>query len=383
MEFLSITWLFWIWITVALYWLAPRPARLYVLTTITAAFLVIHSAESAVILVAFTIVTALVARLAHVTAATAAIAITSMLIVLFGYKLNQTIGGTTLLQSIIIPLGLSYYTFRCIHVILERVKNHIPRVPANEIVGYLFFIPTIVVGPIHRIDDYRRDLLRQRFDPHMLSEGVERIIYGYAKITILSNYLVESLLDAQIDAMANPESPLVTYLRVVQNGLNLYFQFSGYSDIAIGFARLLGFRVLENFDWPYLKPNIRAFWRSWHISLTQWCRNYIYGSVVSVTRVPALGALATMTAIGLWHELSLRFLVWGLYHGVGIIVWQKWAPWGARLDAAMPGALQPAWHVVKVALTVNFVWLGFVILSVDGLAAAMETYRRLLLWWLD
>ena len=382
MHFLSITWLAWIWLTVALYWLAPRPARLWVLTALTAVFLAIHSPESVGILAVFTAATAFVAARAHVTTWTAATVIVLFIGVLFYFKISQSIGGDFLLHTVLIPLGVSYYTFRCVHVILERVKGHLRPVPPVQILGYLFFLPTIVIGPINRIEDYQRDLMRQRFDPRMLSDGLERIVYGYAKITILSNYLTEGLLGEAIADHPAPDSSFVLYLKIVQNGLNLYFQFSGFSDIAIGFARLLGFRVIENFNWPYLKSNIGDFWRSWHISLSQWCRNYVYGVVVSVTRSPALGALSTMVAIGLWHEISLRFLFWGLYHGVGIIVWQRTSPYLRRLDAFIPDPIQPVVHVAKILLTVHFVWLGFVILTADTPAAALDIFGRIFMSWL-
>src|SRR5690606_22484260 len=98
----------------------------------------------------------------------------------------------------------------------------------------------------------------------------------------------------------------------------LYFKFSGYSDIAIGVSRLLGFRVMENFHYPFIAQNIGDFWKRWHISLSSWCRDYAYMPVWSRLRNGALAALASMLILGLWHELSWRYLAWGLYHGAGI-----------------------------------------------------------------
>jgi alginate O-acetyltransferase complex protein AlgI len=377
MSYLSITWLFWMWLTVSVYWLAPRSTRQFVLMAITVIFLASRSPDSAVLLVLFTAITHLAGNIAAPTFRPVAAAIIAMLGVLGYYKITQPVNLDNLLDTVAIPLGLSYYTFRCIHFLMERYKSAVPRTSGQELAGYLLFLPTIVVGPIHRFDDYRRDLNRQRFDPALISEGAERILYGYAKIVILSNFLTEGVLGDYIATFDDPAAQHVIYLEIVQNGLNLYFQFSGYSDIAIGFARLLGYRVMENFNWPYLQPNISAFWRSWHISLSRWCRDYVYSVVVAKTRSPALGAMATMIAIGLWHEISLRFLLWGAWHGIGLIIWQKSQGWTTRFEQALPESALPVLHVAKVVFTVHFVWLGFVILTAGTPGAALETYGRL------
>lgn len=377
MSYLSIAWLFWMWLTVSVYWLAPREQRQLVLMALTVVFLASRSPESAAILLLFTGITHLAGNMAAPTLRPIAAGITAMLGVLVYFKITQTVAFDNLLDTVAIPLGLSYYTFRCIHFLMERYKAAVPAASLSELAGYLLFLPTIVVGPIHRFDDYRRDRNRQRFDPSLLSEGGERILYGYAKIVILSNYLTQGLLGDFIDRFPDPNDPVVIYLRIVQNGLNLYFQFSGYSDIAIGFAKLLGYRVIENFNWPYLQPNIAAFWRSWHISLSRWCRDYIYSVVVAKTRSPALGAMATMVAIGLWHEISLRFLFWGAYHGIGLIVWQMTTERLGRYEERLPETALPALYVVKVVVTVHFVWFGFLILTSETPADALLTFGKL------
>lgn len=360
MSLFSITWLGWMWLTVALYWLMPASARRYGLVLVTLAFLIVHAPLSAGLLLGFTLVTAVIARLNHVGGWTATGVIAGLVAVLAYFKLGEQIDTTALLDTLIIPLGLSYYTFRCIHVIVERVKGHQPPLPPQDVLAYLFFLPTLVVGPIHRIDDYRRDLARQRFDTRMISEGAERILYGYAKVAILSNWLTEGVFGSYIDGQSGAWA---AYLDIVRGGLNLYFQFSGFSDIAIGFARLLGFRVLENFSWPYFQTNISAFWRSWHISLSQWCRQNINDVIVSMTRSPTLGAYATMLVIGLWHEVSVRFILWGLYHATGIFIWQQTRGIGARIDAAIPARFTPVMQGLKILMTTHFVWLGFAVLE--------------------
>lgn len=378
MQFESITWLGWMWATVGLYWLVPRQWRQMTLVAISAGFLASISPISVAILAVFVLVAHLAANLRDPSWKEAGAGVGVVVAVLGSYKLTAAFDVTNMGEGVLLPLGISYYSFRVIHFILERYKRHVDRIPLHDLVGYLFFIPTLVVGPIHRVDDYIYDLRRQRFDPTMLSDGAERIVYGYAKIAVLSNFLVESQFGGFIDGLGGHDRLLVTYLLIVQNGLNLYLQFSGYSDIAIGFARLLGFRVLENFNWPYLQPNISAFWRSWHISLSRWARDYIYGIVISLTRSPALGAMGVMVVIGLWHEISFRFLLWGAYHGTGLIVWQQWDKFGPALPAKTPRWLVGTIYALKVVFTVHFVWFGFVILTAEGPTQALEILSRFL-----
>lgn len=378
MSFVSLTWLLWMWVTVGLYWLVARRFRKVVLAGLSAIFLLTVSPESAFILAGFCGLVHLASNLLRPTLRHTVVAAAVMVGVLVGFKLNQTFSTDALFETMILPLGLSYYTFRCLHFLIERFKGRIAQTSLRDVVAYLFFLPTFVVGPIHRFDAFASDTRRQRFDPGLLSLGVERIIQGYVKIVLFSNYATENLLGNYIAGLPDQTGVWASYLGVVQNGLNLYFQFSGHSDIAIGFAMLLGYRVMENFNWPYLQPNIQAFWQSWHRSLSLWCRDYIYAIVVARSRSPALGALATMTAIGLWHEISFRFLLWGAWHGIGIIIWQRFQLVRATSSWTLPPSLTLPAHVASVLLTVHFVWFGFIILTSPTLGDALTVFTQVL-----
>lgn len=378
MQFDTITWLTWMWLTVGLYWLVPAQWRLGLITGLTALFLGVHSAISLPLLFGCVLICQIAANMRDPTWQHAASGVGLIIVVLAAFKIGLPESRGDFVDDVLLPLGISYYSFRAIHFILERYKGHLPQISFQNLFGYLFFLPTIVVGPIHRADDYTYDIRRQRFNTAMLSEGAERILYGYGKIIVLSNFLTESVFGDHIAGYADQTTAWVTYLLIVQNGLNLYFQFSGYSDIAIGFSLLLGFRIIENFNWPYLQPNIGAFWRSWHISLSRWCRDYVYGVVVSATRSPALGAMCVMTVIGLWHEISLRFLLWGAYHGIALIIWQRWNDHGPQLSSQAPLWAKNAIYVFSVAFTTHFVWFGFVILTADGPNDALRIFARFL-----
>lgn len=382
MHFLSLTWLAWMAGTVSVYWLAPREWRHWVLVAVSLAFLAIHAPVSAILLVGFTLLTYFATRREHVSGWQAAGVSAVMIAVLVFYKVAVSGVAGTIIENAVIPLGLSYYTFRCLHLTIERYKTAAPPTRFGDVVEYLVFLPTFVVGPIHRYQPFQRDLRRHRWDFDMLTEGLERILYGYVKIAVLGNYIVSTKLVGLIESLPPESEALSLYLLVVSRGLSVYFQFAGFSDIAIGFALLLGFRVMENFNWPYFQPNISAFWNCWHISLSSWCRNYIYDVVIATLRSPALGALATLTVIALWHEISPRYFVWGLYHGLGIVLWQQFQKVKPRLPQSDSPILKRTARGLSILLTVHFVWYSFVIVSQPTFRDVWHIYRSTLFAWL-
>jgi D-alanyl-lipoteichoic acid acyltransferase DltB (MBOAT superfamily) len=303
-----------------------------------------------------------------------------LVIGVLGYYKIRTSGQHDFITDVAMPLGLSFYAFRCVHYLIERYKGNIPQQAFTTFCCYLWFLPTLVVGPIHRYPQFQKDLRFKRWDATMLSDGLRRILYGYVKIVVLGNYLVSVQLgrvngDLEV-------GPLYYYLEIVRNGLNLYFQFSGFSDIAIGFALLHGYRVMENFNWPYFKRNISDFWRAWHISLTSWCRDYVYTVVFSVTRNSYLGIIATLITIGLWHEISWRYLEWGIYHGLGIVTWQLFQRVRSKLPTVNNPVLRRALDGASIVVTVHFVWFGFVLVNQPDLASAFSIYRIVLFSWI-
>ncbi len=375
MSYVSLAWLTVMVATFSLYWLTPEPWRRGTLVAVTAVFLAYMAPVSAVILVGFTAVTCLIARQPHPAGWVVATVTVGFIAILSVFKFGaRGASYETILREGLIPMGLSYYTFRCLHLIYERHRGNFAETRSAEIVAYLFFLPTLVVGPIHRFGAFQRDFYRVRLDLTLLGEGLERILYGYVKIAFIGNYLIGGRLGDWMHGIQSEHPSLYAYLWIVQGGCNLYFQFSGFADVAIGFARLLGFRVIENFNWPYFSKNLSEFWQRWHISLTSWCRDYVYGAVVSVTRSPALGAIATLLVIGLWHELSLRFICWGLFHGFGLIVWQRFQIVKRRLPAVVWPPAQAALAVLSTLLTVHYTWFAFAIVRKPDLAGVLSVW---------
>lgn len=301
-------------------------------------------------------------------------------------KLMATGWTTALLPRgtmFLIPLGLSYYAFRCLHFLIERYKGTIPAHSLRDFLNYLFFMPVLFAGPIHRFGDFHRDIRRHRFDRDRFMGGFERVLYGYVKIGFLANFLIMDVCHVRVMWVeaAGYES-LAAYLTMLVKGFNTYFLFAGYSSVAIGVGMMLGYKVMENFNWPFIRKNISEFWKSWHISLSSWCRDYIYMGVISVSRSPVLAAVASMLVLGLWHEFSLRYVAWGVYHGLGIAIWQQFQKIKPRLPQVQNALALKGLHVASVLLTFHFVMAGFLIVRYDSFAEVFDMYRKIFLFWL-
>lgn len=375
-------WLLWMTVTVAVFWAAPARFRDLCLPFATLVFLLSHAPLSAAILMTFTVCTYVMATRYRSNGSVTVVVGFAIVLVLVYFKLEVATFRDDPLLQVAIPLGLSYYAFRCLHYLIESYKGTLAAHGFREFAAYLVFLPTLAAGPIHRFDEFHRDHRRHRWDSRRFSMGLERILFGYAKVVVLANQLVNVNLQAYISSVDPSHEWLIAYLRMLAFGLNGYLQFAGYSDIAIGFAMLLGYRVMENFNWPFLARNISEFWQRWHISLSSWCRNYIYMVVTSISRKPTLAILLSMLVLGLWHEISLRYLLWGAYHGIGIAVWHAYR----RLNSGGAAGASPVklalGNGVAVFTTFHFVMLSFVILHQATVAEMLDTYRLLLTgWW--
>lgn len=355
-------------------WLLPTQWQVWAIVIGALAFLLWQSPISLAVLV-FTTVTSYGMFQTGLNRGWATILILLQSVGLFVlYKANWAPG---FLQdgSRLIPLGLSYYSFRQIHYALEQYKEKVPLHSFGEYVCYMFFLPTILVGPINRFPAFMRSLRRRRWDPGMFSNGLESILYGYAKIVIIGNFLVSNKMATRIENLDERYLWLKTYLKSINFLLNTYFQFAGFSDVAIGLSLLVGFRVMENFNYPLTAPNINEFWNRWHISLSSWCKDYVYIPVASITRQPLWGIIFTMLVIGLWHDLSLKYIVWGLFHGLGIAIWHLYK--NSSLAKGLAQQL-PFYESLAKLLTFHFVVLSFVIVMEPNWGAVWETYQTLL-----
>ncbi len=154
---------------------------------------------------------------------------------------------------------------------------------------------------------------------------------------------------------------LSNFIEALIYWIDLYLRFSAYSDIAIGVSAMMGFTIIENFNYPFLSVNISDFWRRWHISLTSWCRDYIYKPTAALTRQPMLAIFVTMLVIGLWHEFTIKYIIWGLYHAGGIAVQQRWSKLRDNLPQFSTVFMQNLERTIATVLTLIFVVYSFVV----------------------
>ena len=189
---------------------------------------------------------------------------------------------------------------------------------------------------------------------------------------------MERLLERELSSFAfdaaTTQARLADYL-AVQNTYLSTFQSLG------GFGLLLGYKVMENFNYPFLARNISDFWRRWHISLTSFCRDYVYMGTISVTRNAALAAIASMMVMALWHEFSVRYVVWGIYHGIGIMIWQQFQHIKTYLPQTDKKIAVYPWRVFATLLTLHYVLVGFILVRHDTLAGAVKFLGKIFLFW--
>ena len=285
-------------------------------------------------------------------------------------------------------LGISYIAFRLIHVLRDKQAGRLPELTLAEFATYVVFFPSLAAGPIDRLERFAQDL-RKEFvltqDETLLAGG--RILLGLFKKFVVADTLaliaLNDLLVTQI------RSPGWMWFAVYAYAFQIYFDFSGYTDIAIGIARLVGVRLPENFAAPYLKPNLTQFWNSWHMTLTQWFRSYFFNPfnrwMRGLRTLPAwtmilLGQAATMLLIGLWHGITLNFIFWGLWHGLGLFVQNRWSDFiRTRPAAGGPDPrLAQALQIGGIVATFHFVALGWVFFALSDPALSWQVLRTLL-----
>jgi D-alanyl-lipoteichoic acid acyltransferase DltB (MBOAT superfamily) len=235
-------------------------------------------------------------------------------------RLGLDIGTRTF--EIILPVGISFYTFQSMSYAIDVYRRTLPATRSYlNFLAFVSFFPQLVAGPIERASHLLPQFERTRLiNRAMLEEGFWLLIWGmFKKVVLADNFapMVDMVFDHP-----NHSGP-VTLLATVAFGLQIYCDFSGYSDIARGLARLLGFDIMWNFQLPYTARNLREFWRRWHVSLSTWLRDYLYISLGGNRRGPArtyFNLLATMLLGGLWHGAAWNFVLWGLWHGAGLAV---------------------------------------------------------------
>ena len=270
-----------------------------------------------------------------------------------------------------LPVGISYFSFRSAAYLIEVRRRTIEPVGILRFFHYAFFWPTLLAGPIERPGPFleqSREIPRSARDDILL--GLSRFIGGFVKKTVLGSAFF-GIARPYMELGGNFDDGLAMFttphlwLCVTAYYLYLYFDFSGYSDLAIGASRMMGFRIMENFRWPILAQNVADFWRRWHISLTSWITDYVYITLGGNRRglyKAGLFTLIAMVLVGAWHGLNMHFLYWGAYHAVFLILYRQWRK-NLRPRLFKNGLPLPSWlgRVAAWFLTFQIINLGWVL----------------------
>ncbi len=273
-------------------------------------------------------------------------------------------------QNIFLPVGISFFVFQSMSYTIDIYREQIrPLERWTDYLFYLSFFPQLVAGPIVRAKDFipqiRKPLMVTR---DMFGTAIGFIIIGLVKKAIISDYISLNFVDRIFDEPAL-YSGFECLMGIYGYALQIYCDFSGYSDMAIGIALLLGFRFPKNFDAPYKSATITEFWRRWHISLSSWLRDYLYISLGGNRKGKVrtyLNLLITMVLGGLWHGAAVRFVLWGALHGVALALHKMWLniiPW-AKADGK---DMSPLMRVMAGIFTFHIVCLGWLLFRAEDM----------------
>ena len=299
--------------------------------------------------------------------------------------------GRFMVDKIILPVGISFYLFQVMSYTIDVYRGHVK--PVKNILDFAFYVsffPQLVAGPIVRANEFIPQLYKPfRLSRRVFGLAVFWVLNGLIKKIVLSDYLAVNLIDRVF------ENPLLfsgfeNLFALFAYSLQVYADFSGYTDIAIGIAMLMGFYLPQNFDSPYKSKNPQEFWRRWHMSLSRWLKSYLYiplggnrkilgKEVKDKTTAGNVNSFITMLLGGLWHGASWNFVIWGALNGAGMIVYKVWA--------------KMTWHIKMLLMTLlmGSLWVAYALLNapiwnlffVWGIALWIGTFVRYLYWWYE
>lgn len=278
-------------------------------------------------------------------------------------NIDQVFPGMLSPLGLVLPIGVSFYTFQILSYVIDVYRREVD-VEKNPFyfLMYVSFFPQLIAGPIVRFQTIQKEIRNRKVTLELFASGITRFVTGLGKKILIANLLAEF---GQQLSLAGTRSVLSLWAGALAFTFQIYFDFSGYSDMAIGLGRMFGFQFLENFDYPYLSQSITEFWRRWHMSLGSWFRDYVYipmgGSRVSSWKmIRNLWVVWLLT--GFWHGASWNFVVWGLFYFI-LLQMER---------IGLSKILDKAGSAVRIVYTFFFVNLGFVLFNADSLTEALS-----------
>ena len=282
-------------------------------------------------------------------------------------SINGLFSRNLSIPEVILPLGISFYTFQCMSYIIDVYRGE---KATRDIIGFALYItmfPQLLQGPIIRYADVKDAISAPVITIPDFARGIERFIIGLSKKAIIANTIGE-VCDRIFEIAPDNLSAPVAWIGAIMYTLQIYFDFAGYTDMAIGLGKLFGFTFRENFNYPYISRSVTEFWRRWHISLSNWFRDYLYIPLGGNRKGNVyINLLVVFIATGIWHGAAWGFVVWGLWHGAFMLI--ERALKGRSFGFSLPGPLS---SFLKWGYTMCAVTIGWVIFKIEDLAEAIS-----------
>lgn len=291
------------------------------------------------------------------------------LLVLYKYSgflveiLNSAGGFHLSVPEVKMPIGISFFTFQALSYVIDVYRGTVKaQKNYGKVLLYISFFPQLIAGPIVKYHDMEYEIDHRKTNAVEIGEGIRRFVCGLCKKVLIANVMgvaADNLFGASADLIFAPGA----WLGAVSYMMQIYFDFSGYSDMALGLGKMFGFHFRENFNYPYISSSIQEFWRSWHISLSGWFKEYLYiplgGNRKGKFRTVVNKMIVFLTT-GIWHGASLNFLFWGAYHGFFLML-EEYIPAISRKGGRIKGAFQHVYALLAVCI-------GFVFFRADTMA---------------
>ena len=277
------------------------------------------------------------------------------------------------IPTITLPIGISFFTFQIMSYIIDLYRGEIKVQKSFINLGlYIFLFPQMIAGPIVRYINIEREIYERKSVTKEIDEGLKRFITGLGKKVIIANTM-GSWANYVFNLSNNNLNTPVAWLGIFSYTLQIYFDFSGYSDMAIGLGKIFGFHFLENFNYPYISESIQEFWKRWHISLSQWFKDYLYiplgGNRKGKMRT-YINSFIVFFLTGLWHGASWNFIFWGLFHGTFLIVEKT----------KFKNLLKKIPKFFRHIYTLMIIMIGWVFFRIEGFFNALKYLKRLFIF---
>lgn len=270
--------------------------------------------------------------------------------------------------DILLPVGMSFYLFNSVSLVQAVVKNEIDKPDFLSLLLYINFVPTFIAGPVNRAAGLLPQILAPRRIILDFRQAFYLIALALIKLFLLSAWLTDELIDPVFN-LPDEQNGWDSLIAVYGWAWNIYFNFSGYTNLVTGIAMLLGYEIPKNFAHPYLAVSLKAFWRDWHISLSTFIRDYIYfplgGGRNGFFRTQ-INAVIAMVISGIWHGAGMNFLIWGAIHGLGLVIYNIWKRWQPQ------DFLYPSFSRLITFHYVCFAWVFFRAASMDDAIAILK-----------